>query len=46
MGPDGVLSGIAERFGSAVSDSIGIDVERGAAEAPGPAAPRPREDDR
>jgi acetyl-CoA carboxylase carboxyl transferase subunit beta len=37
-GPIGVLSGIAERFGSAVSETIGIDVERGATDA--------REDDR
>jgi hypothetical protein len=27
-GPIGVLSGMAERFGTAVSETIGIDVEK------------------
>jgi acetyl-CoA carboxylase carboxyl transferase subunit beta len=44
-GPIGVLSGIAERLGSAVSDTIGIDVERVNDEPPGP-RPRARQDDR
>ena len=36
-GPIGVLSGIAERFGSAVSETIGIEVEPGQADGSGPA---------
>jgi len=46
-GPIGVLSGIAERVGSAVSESIGIDVEAPPPEAPPraePAAPAERPD--
>ena len=44
-GPIGVLSGIAERLGTAVSETIGIEVERGNGEPPG-SAPRARQDDR
>jgi acetyl-CoA carboxylase carboxyl transferase subunit beta len=35
-GPIGALSGLAERFGSAVSETIGIDVEAPAANGAGP----------
>ena len=45
-GPIGVLSGIAERLGTAVSQTVGIDVEPGQGEDAGHAAPRPREVDR
>ena len=42
-GPIGVLSGLAERFGGAVSETIGIDLDEGATNgttAPAPTAPR------
>jgi acetyl-CoA carboxylase carboxyl transferase subunit beta len=45
-GPIGVLSGIAERLGTAVSEKIGIEVEPAPADEPGIARERPREDDR
>jgi acetyl-CoA carboxylase carboxyl transferase subunit beta len=45
-GPIGVLSGIAERLGTAVSQTVGIDVEPGQGDDAGHAAPRPREMDR
>ena len=44
-GPIGVLSGMAERFGTAVSETIGIEVEQPPADESGPAR-RAREDDR
>jgi acetyl-CoA carboxylase carboxyl transferase subunit beta len=42
-GPIGVLSGIAERLGGAVSETIGIDVEADGANGTGPAPSAPRE---
>ena len=45
-GPIGVLSGIAERLGTAVSETIGIEVEPTAGDDIGPARERAREDDR
>ena len=45
-GPIGVLSGMAERFGTAVSETIGIEVEQPPGDGSGPAAPRAREDER
>jgi acetyl-CoA carboxylase carboxyl transferase subunit beta len=44
-GPIGVLSGIAERLGTAVSETIGIEVERPPTDGNGPPA-GPTEDDR
>jgi acetyl-CoA carboxylase carboxyl transferase subunit beta len=43
-GPIGVLSGMAERFGTAVSETIGIEVEKPSAEEPG-ATGRTREEE-
>jgi acetyl-CoA carboxylase carboxyl transferase subunit beta len=45
-GPIGALSGMAERFGTAVSETIGIEVEQPATDDSDPAAPRAREDGR
>jgi acetyl-CoA carboxylase carboxyl transferase subunit beta len=45
-GPIGVLSGIAQRLGTAVSETIGIDVEPGQADESGSAATRARQDER
>ena len=45
-GPIGVLSGIAERLGTAVSETIGIEVEHTPTDGSGPSAPRKREDER
>ena len=45
-GPIGVLSGMAERLGTAVSETIGIEVEHQPTDDSGPAAQRPREDER
>jgi acetyl-CoA carboxylase carboxyl transferase subunit beta len=45
-GPIGVLSGMAERLGTAVSETIGIDVEPGQGDEPGSAARRNHEGER
>ncbi|MDQ2854620.1 MAG: acetyl-CoA carboxylase, carboxyltransferase subunit beta [Chloroflexota bacterium] len=45
-GPIGVLSGIAERLGTAVSQTVGIDVEPGQDDEANHAPPRAREMDR
>jgi hypothetical protein len=45
-GPIGVLSGMAERLGTAVSETIGIEVEQPPAEDSSPATRRTREDER
>jgi hypothetical protein len=45
-GPIGVLSGIAERLGTAVSERVGIDVEPPHGDRPSPSTPRAREDER
>jgi acetyl-CoA carboxylase carboxyl transferase subunit beta len=45
-GPIGVLSGMAERFGTAVSETIGIEVEHQPVDEAGPAAQRPGEEER
>ena len=45
-GPIGVLSGMAERLGTAVSETIGIEVEQPTSEESGPANRRTREDER
>ena len=45
-GPIGVLSGIAERLGTAVSQTVGIDVEPGQDDDANHAPPRAREVDR
>ncbi|MEX0710132.1 MAG: acetyl-CoA carboxylase, carboxyltransferase subunit beta [Chloroflexota bacterium] len=45
-GPIGVLSGMAERLGTAVSETIGIEVEKAPASEPGQGRERPRQDDR
>ena len=45
-GPIGVLSGMAERLGTAVSETIGIDVEPGQGAEPGSAARRNHEGER
>jgi acetyl-CoA carboxylase beta subunit len=45
-GPIGVLSGMAERFGTAVSETIGIEVEHQPPEDPGSTAQQPGEDER
>jgi acetyl-CoA carboxylase carboxyl transferase subunit beta len=41
-GPIGVLSGLAEKLGGAVSESVGLDVEPGAGSGNGQLAPRER----
>jgi len=43
--PIGALSGLAERFGGAVSESIGIDVEPGAGNGSGPVTRRADEEE-
>ena len=45
-GPIGALSGMAERFGTAVSETIGIEVEQPPADKTGPANRRAHEDER
>jgi acetyl-CoA carboxylase carboxyl transferase subunit beta len=45
-GPIGVLSGMAERLGTAVSETIGIDVEPGQGDEPGSAGRRNHEGER
>jgi hypothetical protein len=45
-GPIGVLSGMAERLGTAVSETIGIEVEPQSEDGSGPAPRREREDER
>ena len=45
-GPIGMLSGMAERLGTAVSETIGIEVEHQPVDDAGPAAQRPGEEER